>query len=380
MPKLIAPPMVLCYSGIGVCGGFCFELGMVGKLIGLWDFPHRIFAFWDVIVYIQKHLRILIQKAAPTMNKYDRMLHILNLLRSKKNMNAEALAKECAVTERTIYRDIISLSEMEIPIYYENGYKLASDNFLPPLNFSFDEYQLLCKALDASPLIKTDLYQKTYKNLKAKIDSCLSERVKYEAKVRPDTTHIENPLIDDDAHDEKYSQLEKAIANQYQIEIYYESLNGPKEKRNVDPYFMVYRNNAFYLVGFCYKRNDFRTFRIDRISSVEVLQLSFNKKEGVTAQSYFEGSWSVYGGEPYTVEAIFYGPAAKVVKTNKHHEGEVLSEQADGSIRYFVEVKGLEEIQRWLVGFGENVKIINPPELRINLKKLGQFYTRQYTG
>lgn len=314
------------------------------------------------------------------MNKYDRMLHILNLLRSKKNMNAEALAKECAVTERTIYRDIISLSEMEIPIYYENGYKLASDNFLPPLNFSYEEYQLLSKALDASPLIKTDLYRKAYKNIKAKIESSLSDRVKVEAKVHPDATHIENPLLDDDAHDQKYSALEKAIADQIRIEIDYESLSSPKEKRKVDPYFMIYRSNAFYLVGFCYKRNDFRTFRIDRISSVISLNESFNKKEGVTAQSYFEGSWSIYSGEPFTVEAVFSGPAAKVIKTTKHHEGEVLTEQADGTIRYLIEVKGLEEIQRWLVGFGEHVRVINPPELRANLNKLGQYFIQNYPG
>lgn len=314
------------------------------------------------------------------MNKYDRMLHILNLLRSKKNMNAEALAKECAVTERTIYRDIISLSEMSIPIYYENGYKLASKNFLPPLNFSYEEYQLLSKALDASPLIKTDLYFQAYKNIKAKIDSCLSDRVKYEAKVHPDTTHIENPLLDDDSQDKKYSQLEKAIADQIQIEIEYETLNGPKEKRKVEPYFMVYRNNAFYLIGFCYKRDDFRTFRIDRISSVDLLSTLFTKKDGVTAQSYFEGSWSVYSGETYTIEAVFSGPAAKVIKTNRHHEGEVLAEQADGTILYLIEVKGLEEIQRWLIGFGENVVVLNPPELRASLKKLGQFLTQNYSA
>ena len=121
------------------------------------------------------------------MNKYDRMLHILNLLRSRKNLNAPELAKECAVTERTIYRDIISLSEMNVPIYFDNGYKLASDNFLPPLNFNLDEFQLMKKALESSPLVKTDRYQRTYQNLYAKLVSCLPDRVKMESKIRPDT-------------------------------------------------------------------------------------------------------------------------------------------------------------------------------------------------
>ena len=53
------------------------------------------------------------------MAKYDRLLYILNLLRSRKNLNAEMLAAECGVTERTIYRDIIALSDANIPIYYD---------------------------------------------------------------------------------------------------------------------------------------------------------------------------------------------------------------------------------------------------------------------
>ena len=77
------------------------------------------------------------------MAKYDRLLYILNLLRSRKNLNARNIAEECGVTERSIYRDILSLSEANVPIYYDCGYKLASDNFLPPLNFDFDEYQFL---------------------------------------------------------------------------------------------------------------------------------------------------------------------------------------------------------------------------------------------
>ena len=46
------------------------------------------------------------------MSKYDRLLHILNLLRSRRSLNARKLAEECQVTERSIYRDITSLSEI----------------------------------------------------------------------------------------------------------------------------------------------------------------------------------------------------------------------------------------------------------------------------
>jgi len=112
------------------------------------------------------------------MPKYDRLLYILNLLRSRRNLNAGMLASECNVTERTIYRDIVALSEANIPIYYDNVYKYASGNFLPPLNFTVDEYMALRTALVSSPLYRTGHSRQLIKSVKTKIEACLSPKVK----------------------------------------------------------------------------------------------------------------------------------------------------------------------------------------------------------
>ncbi|MFH0930314.1 MAG: HTH domain-containing protein, partial [Candidatus Zixiibacteriota bacterium] len=77
------------------------------------------------------------------MGKADRLLLILNLIRSRRNLRAKDLALECGVSERTIFRDINAISSANIPIYFENGYKFLTDAFLPPLNFSLDEYLVL---------------------------------------------------------------------------------------------------------------------------------------------------------------------------------------------------------------------------------------------
>jgi len=130
------------------------------------------------------------------MSKYDRMLFILNILRSRRNLTAGNLANECGVTERSIYRDIISLSEANIPIYFDHGYKLASNNFLPPLNFSYDEYNCLKLALDSTPLGNTEKYQLVIKKIRAKVDAGLSDIVKKKHKFSPQTTHIEIPLTE----------------------------------------------------------------------------------------------------------------------------------------------------------------------------------------
>ena len=127
------------------------------------------------------------------MPKHDRLLYILNLLRARKNLNAAQLAQECGVTERSIYRDILALSEANIPIYYDNGYKLASGNFLPPLNFTFEEYSCLKIALESSPLVQTGKYSDTLKMVQAKVEAGLSPQVKDIKRTTRDTTHIDIP-------------------------------------------------------------------------------------------------------------------------------------------------------------------------------------------
>lgn len=313
------------------------------------------------------------------MNKYDRMLHILNLLRTRRNLNAQRLAQECGVTERSIYRDIISLSEMNVPIYYDNGYKLASDNFLPPLNFSPDEYHLLNLALESSPLIRAGSYQSVFQSVKAKIESCLSEQVRKERKYAPRTTHIENPITGERRKGEKYyDRIEKAISSSTRLRIKYESISSGLTERTVDPYFIVFRGHAFYFVAYCHLRKEVRTFRIDRVTDVAPLDETFFKDPEVRPETYFEDSWSIFSGEPVEVVVIFHGVAARVVASSNHHPNEKVEVLDDDRVKYCVTTRGLEEIQRWLLGFGDQAEVIEPAELRGNLAKIGRYFRNRY--
>ncbi|UCE24332.1 MAG: YafY family transcriptional regulator [Candidatus Zixiibacteriota bacterium] len=313
------------------------------------------------------------------MNKYDRMLHILNLLRTRRNLNAQKLAEECGVTERSIYRDIISLSEMNVPIYYDNGYKLASDNFLPALNFSFEEYHLLKLALESSPLIKTNAYSETFRSVKAKIESCLSEKVRREKKFTPETTHIENPISGEKEKGERFYQtIEKAIGSCSRIKMKYKAVESGPNERLVDPYFIIFRGRAFYFVGYCHLRKDFRTFRIDRVEKIEILPESFLKDSSIHPETNFEDSWSVFSGKPVNIEVLFKGVAARVVLSATHHPNEKVERLDDGRVRYRVTTRGTEEIQRWIIGFGDEAEVIAPAELRRNLARIGGYLADRY--
>ena len=85
------------------------------------------------------------------MKKTERLIYILVLLRNnRQGLRAASLARKCGVSERTIYRDIISLSLANIPIYNDNGYKLLSEYSLPPCNFSDEEANFTLDLLKSS--------------------------------------------------------------------------------------------------------------------------------------------------------------------------------------------------------------------------------------
>jgi predicted DNA-binding transcriptional regulator YafY len=314
------------------------------------------------------------------MTKHDRLLYILNLLRARKSLNASALAGECSVTERTIYRDIISLSEAQVPIYFDRGYKLASDSFLPPLNFNCDEYQALKLALESTPLRKTARFGEAIRRVRAKIEAGLNDSVKQRRRTSIEAMAMEIPSTEDPRAGERYfGDIEQAASEQKSLEIEYDSVSSGPGRRLVDPYFIVFRGRAFYFVAWCHMRGDFRTFRLDRLRDATVTDRRFSRQKGVSARSYFEGSWQVETGETIDVKIRFTGAAAKVVTLGKHHPSEWIEKLQDGSIIYSVTVRGIEEIGRWVAGFGDQAEVLEPKSLRALLKSTGEYFTKTYS-
>jgi predicted DNA-binding transcriptional regulator YafY len=314
------------------------------------------------------------------MAKYDRLLFILNLLRSRRNLNAARLASECGVTERSIYRDIIALSEANVPIYYDNGYKLASDNFLPALNFDFDEYTCLRLTLESTPLRRTGKYASVLKRISAKVEASLSQQVKEQRRTAVDTTDIQIDTMTEERRAAKYySVIEQAVTDRQCLRLVYDSIESGTATRVVEPYFIVFRARAFYFVAYCRLRKELRTFRLDRIQSVELLPETFVPQKDVTARTYFEGSWEVFSGEPVEVVVRFTGSAAKRVATDRHHAREAVERMPDGSVLYRVTVRGLAEIQRWILGFGDQATVLSPDDLKENLARIGQHFALTYS-
>jgi len=313
------------------------------------------------------------------MSKYDRLLFVLNLLRGRPGLSADQLARECEISERTIYRYITSLSSANIPIYFDKGYRLLSDAFLPPLNFTLDEYLIIKMALSSSVFMKESPLRKQAKNVLAKIEANLSTAVKKDLDKHEDVTCIDIKSTSSFSKSSVWFKLiEQSILNLKSIKLVYESLKSGDNTREVDPYSLVFRRHAWYLVGLCHKRREIRFFRLDRIKQITLLDRNFQKKQGFSLTDFFKDSWELYQGEPVRVKIRFRGVGAKAVESGRHHSSEKITKLKDGSLIYEVKVNGIEEIGRWVLGFGEDAKVLEPKELRekirLTLQKMKWFY------
>jgi len=283
------------------------------------------------------------------------------------------------VSERTIYRYINALSSANIPIYFDQGYRLLSDAFLPPLNLTLDDYLVLKTALSSSVFANRSPLRKQAKSVLAKIEANLGSAVTKDLGKLRDVAWVNVKATSDFSRlSLTFKLIEQSILNRKSLKIVYESLKSGESSRDVDPYSLVFRRHAWYLIGFCHRRNEVRLFRLSRIKKITLLDKSFEKKQDFFLSDFFKDSWELYQGEPVCVRIKFRGITAKVIESGQHHPSEKITKLKDGSLTYEVKVNGTEEICRWVLGFGEDAKVLEPKELkekiRLTVEKMKRVY------
>ncbi len=301
----------------------------------------------------------------------------LNLIKANPGINVSRLSQETGVSERTIYRDILSLSS-SVPVYYEEGYRLLDTAFLPTLNFTSNEYKLLRLVSDCCAFKRDDL-QKQAKSLLSKIDAVVDPKIRGNVNSLSETCKIHCRQTYRQKHISTFAQiLDKAIQGNQKIKLNFESIRDGVIERIVQPYSLVFRNQGWYLLGLCELLRDFCMLNLAHIKRITILDESFQKDSNFSIEKFLENKWEILGGKPYSVKVKFKGVAAKLILSSQHHPKEKVTKQKDGSVIYAINVEGLEEIARWILMYGDEAEVIKPTELRqriaLTVENLARLY------
>ncbi|AIC19937.1 MULTISPECIES: helix-turn-helix transcriptional regulator [Pseudomonas] len=202
------------------------------------------------------------------MSRTTRLLTLLQVLRGKRcPVTAAALAAELEVSERTLYRDIAELTALGAPIHGEAGigYVLRSGLFLPPLMLNADETEAIVLGLRYVDQRGDEVLGKAAADALAKIAAVLAPAAQ-EALHNP-TVLPGPPAYCYPENVVPLNVFRQAIREQAKLHIDYADVNKTPSQRLIWPLALGFMNEARVIVAWCELRDDFRTFRTDRIAA-----------------------------------------------------------------------------------------------------------------
>lgn len=227
-----------------------------------------------------------------------RLTAILTQLQSKRIITATSLAEKHNVSIRTIYRDIRTLENSGVPIYTEEGkgYSLVEGYQVPPVMFTENESNALITAEKLIIKNKDQSLAENYKSAITKIRSVL----KYSQKEKVDL--LDERIVfrinpENQTTSGYLMSIQSAITNFKLIEIEYYSLQRELTKRTVEPFALYSTQENWLLIAFCRLRAEFRSFRIDQIKNLTLIE-EFFEPHNMTLERYFELCKQKYESTP----------------------------------------------------------------------------------
>jgi predicted DNA-binding transcriptional regulator YafY len=208
------------------------------------------------------------------MRRADRLLDLVARLKKKRLVRAEDLAKAMETSVRTIYRDIATLQAQGLPIDGQAGvgYMLRAEINLPPLTLTHNQIEAIALGLAYVEQVGDVALVDAARSARAKVDAVWigqptpppSER-RLRARQRP--SHRAPAFAD---------LIRAGLRDRRLITFDYTDAQQSKTKRSVRPLALTAYFDGWILIAWCLQRNDFRVFRLDRMSNVSLTNVKFS--------------------------------------------------------------------------------------------------------
>ena len=226
------------------------------------------------------------------MRKASRLFEIIQILRvAEKPVTAARIAQSMNVTPRSIYRDIVALQAMRVPIQGGRGigYMLRSGFDLPPLMFSIEETEAIVLALALLERTGDAALKQSAKRVGQKIAAAVPPPLRQ--VLAANTLHAWGAVAQAPSGID-LAVVRAAIRDERKIEIGYRDEQGRQTERTIHPIALIYYSETANIVAWCELRQDLRHFRVDRIESA-IQAEAFFKGEGDGLRRQWISGWAV---------------------------------------------------------------------------------------
>ncbi|MHC4094182.1 MAG: helix-turn-helix transcriptional regulator [Planctomycetota bacterium] len=304
------------------------------------------------------------------MKRIRRLIHLIQLLQRGEPIPLADLRRELGVSRRTIFRDLSTLELAGLPCTFDRqrqGYVLEHSRFLPPVMLSLEE------GLGLMLLTRRAVHRRFvpgYRPATAaamKIEAALPAAVRKHCGELLDGVDLRYwPMSDVESTRDVLPLLQRALADHKKVALRYDSY---KEKREIEtvlhPYRMSFLRRGWYVIGLSERYKQVLTFKIERIVNMRVLRDTYVPDPEFDLDDYFGNAWQMIRGDKrYHVVIRFSPMMAGNVEEVAWHRTQQTERLADGGLLFEVDVDGIKEIAWWILGYGKEAIVQEPPELR----------------
>jgi len=314
-------------------------------------------------------------------NTATRLITLIMLLQRHPNQKAAELAQQLGVSVRTVHRYMAMLDEMGIPVYSERGpyggFSLVRGYRMPPLVFTPEEAVAVYVGTSLVEQMWGQIYRDAAQGALAKLDNVLPDEQRHEVAWARGTllaTGMHRAGLELLAP--QLEKLRRAIRERRWVRMVYRGRGQPEPiQRDVDPYALVHRWGWWYGIGYCHLREAVRTFRVDRILELALLDQTFEIPSGFDVHAYLESEPHV---QPRVRVRLRFAPQAALQALDDRAFWETLEEQADGSVVVTFAVPSLEWAARTVLSYAPHAVVLEPEDLRSLVRERALTIAGQY--
>ncbi|MBB3129875.1 putative DNA-binding transcriptional regulator YafY [Paenibacillus rhizosphaerae] len=304
--------------------------------------------------------------------KVERLLGITMILLSRRRVNAQTLADKYEVSLRTIYRDLETINAAGIPIVSyagtDGGYEIMEKYRIERQIVTLEDLKSILVALKG---VQASLDDREMDDLLTKIKALVAKSEQEQMEEEGETLMFDTNLWHGGGIKDKsvLVSLRQASRHRSVVSFLYTNTEGTAEQREVEPIGLAWKGYAWYLYAYCRTRQDYRTFRISRLSALKVHLEQFPHR-GVLMEE-LDARWGNQETGPAISLLLRFKPRLRV-RVEEAFGVENVETDADGSLLVRASYPDNHWMYGMLLGYGPDLRVLEPEYIAERIRHMAE--------
>lgn len=300
-----------------------------------------------------------------------RLLQLAEFIRTENYPNAPAIGKHFEISRSTVMRDIEFLqTRYNAPVEYSyehKGYYYTDPTYMiKSVMLSEGELFTVSTLMPLMEQYKNTPLEATFRSIMNKMVEMMPNKVEVDSSFNADNVQfIKDPLPE--ISEQIFNSIFEATRAGRTVNFNYRSISRQEYiPRAFDPYKVLCQKGNWYVIGYCHLHNRFNVYALSRMKDLEITKNSFEVKPEFNIKDYIDPEFGIWLSEKATkkIELLFSSKINTYILERTWHVNQECHQNEDGSVYLSFESNQLEETFHWVMSFGSEVQVLNPPELK----------------